>query len=98
MAITGYLVRNKEVIWRDIAGEVVVAERNNNADNLRVLNRTASLMWTLADGTRQMEDIVTAIWNRFEVTPEQARDDAEEFCRNLLDAGLASVDEVCRGS
>ncbi len=56
MAAASRPVRDKSVVWRDIAGEVVIAERDNRT--IRVLNKTASLIWTLADGTRRAEDIV----------------------------------------
>ncbi len=82
-------VRTNNVVWRDIAGEVVIAERDNRT--IRILNKTASLIWTLADGTRKVETITTEVCNKFEVTPEQARTDVEEFCQQLLDAGLINM-------
>ena len=88
MVIKGCPVRKSHVVWRDIAGEVVIAERN---DTLHVLNRTASLIWRLADGNRQMEDIISEICNRFDVTREEALLDAEESCRELLQAGLVTM-------
>ncbi len=84
-------MRDQRVVWRDIAGEVVIAERDNRT--IRVLNKTASLIWALADGTRQAEAIVAEVCNQFEVAPEQARADVEEFCRELLEAGLISMKE-----
>jgi hypothetical protein len=86
MKMTDYIIRSEGVVWRDVSGEVVIAERDNST--LHVLNKTASLIWTLADGTNQMNDLATAICNRFDVTPEQARVDTEEFCKQLLRAGL----------
>lgn len=92
MAIAGYLTRDTSVVWRDIAGEIVIAD--GDSAKVHVLNKTASLIWTLADGTRQVEDMAADICNRFEVTPEQARADAEEFCHQLLEAQLVSLREV----
>lgn len=93
---TGYPIRDKSVVWRDIAGEVVIAERDNGA--VHVLNKTGSLIWTLLDGTKPIEELATTICNRFEVTPEQARADTEEFCNQLLKAGLVSVKDVSQDS
>ena len=90
MAIKGYPVRMKHVVWRDIAGEVVIAELDNS--QLHVLNKTASLIWSLSDGSRQMENIISEIHTRFEVTPEKAMLDAEKFCHELLDAGLVAME------
>jgi hypothetical protein len=89
MAIKGCPHRISRVVWRDIAGEVVIAERN---DMLHALNRTASLIWSLADGSRRMEEIISEICDRFEVTGEEAALDAEEFCRELLQAGLITME------
>jgi hypothetical protein len=94
MANTGYLVRDESVVWRDIAGEVVIAEKNNTT--IHVLNRTAGLIWTLADGTRQVEDIAGELCNQFDVTQEEAMADTNEFCRQLIDAGLVSLRVISR--
>ena len=85
----GYVVRNNGVIWRDIAGEVVIVGENDHS--IRMLNKTASLIWSLADGTRRLEEIADALCERFEVTPEEAQADAEEFCSELVEAGLVSL-------
>jgi len=95
MVIAGYPVRDEGVVWRDIAGEVVIAERDNTT--VRVLNGTASAVWILADGTRQVEDIIDEICNRFDVTRVEARTDAEEFYRQLLNAGLVSLQDHSLG-
>jgi hypothetical protein len=94
MEIKGYPVRAPDVVWRDIAGEVVIAERSSST--VHVLNKTGSFIWTLADGTKQMEDMITALCNKFEVTAEEARADAEEFCLELLQEGLVSLENVSR--
>ncbi len=86
MVIAVCPTKDKRFVWRDIAGEVVIAERDKNT--VRVLNKTGSLIWTLADGTRQTEDIAAEVCSRFDVAPEQARADVDEFCQQLLDAGL----------
>ena len=89
MEITGYPVRNTKVVWKNLDGDVVIADREGST--LRMLNKTASLIWMLADGTRQIEDIVPEVCNNFETTPEQALIDVKEFCQELLQAGLISV-------
>ncbi len=85
-------IRDNRVVWRDIADEVVIAERDNST--IRVLNRTASLIWILADGTRQTEAIVAEICRKFEVASEQARADVEEFYQQLLEAGLITIKDM----
>ena len=91
-----YIARNEDVIWRDIAGEIVIAERDNKT--IRVLNKTASLIWSLADGNKQIEDLAMAVFNRFDVTSEKARADTEEFCQQLLVAGLITFRQAPEGT
>ena len=85
-------MRNSNTIWRDVAGEVVIAEKDGGI--VHSLNKTASIIWLLADGTRKTDDIITELCNRFEVTIEQARADVEEFCNQLLDAKLISLKDT----
>ena len=95
MAYNGYLVRNPGVVWRDIASEVVIADRDNS--KIRILNKVASLIWILADGSKQIEDIADAVYERFEVSREQASSDSEEFLHELLEAKLVSIQPVPQG-
>jgi len=92
MAVKIHPVRDKRFVWRDIAGEVVIAERDGQT--VRILNKTAGVIWALADGTKPTEDIVAEVCNRFEVAPEKARIDVEKFCRQLLEAGLISMKDA----
>lgn len=85
----GYPVRSDGIVWRDIAGEVVIV--NQDDGTIRTLNRTASYIWTLADGTRRLIDIADSLSERYEVTREQACADASEFCLQLVEAGLIAV-------
>jgi len=87
MEVKGYLSREKRVVWRDIAGEVVIVEEDGTT--VHMLNKTASLIWNLADGTRRPDDISRELCQRFEVTPGQAERETERFCRQLTEAGLA---------
>jgi hypothetical protein len=87
--LKGYLSRNENLVWRDIAGEVVIADRDNGT--IRVLNKTASLFWTLSDGSRNIDDIVSSICQRYEVSEDESRRDSIEFCQQLVEAGLLSI-------
>jgi hypothetical protein len=84
-------MRNNGVIWRDIAGEVVIVGEGDH--KIRMLNRTASLIWSLADGTKDLNGIARVLHETFEVTPEEARADAEGFCSELVEAGLVSLSD-----
>ena len=84
-------MRDDNAIWRLIAGNVVIAEKDSG--KIHYLNKTASVIWSLADGTRNTDDIITELHNKFEVTIEEARTDVEEFCRRLLKDKLISIKE-----
>lgn len=94
MEVEGYLSREKRVVWRDIAGEVVIVEEDGTT--VHMLNKTASHIWNLADGTRRPDDISHELCQRFEVTPAQAQAETERFCRQLTEAGLAILNPTPR--
>jgi hypothetical protein len=91
MQITAYPVRVDQVVWQNIDGEVVIVDPESST--MRILNKTASLIWSLADGTRQTEGIIAEVCRVFDVDEEQARADVDEFCRELLEAGLIGISE-----
>jgi hypothetical protein len=92
MVCRGYVTRDKSVIWRDIAGEVVIVGEEDHT--VRMLNKTASAIWSLADGTRDLDDIASAICEAFDVTGEEARADVEGFCSELVEAGLLTLSDA----
>jgi hypothetical protein len=89
MTIDGFLHRDDGVVWRDIAGEIVIADRDNST--IRVLNRVASVIWVAADGAKAVEDISNTVFDRFDVSREEARADSEAFISELLKAGLVHM-------
>ena len=64
---------------------------------VRMMNKTASVIWSLADGTRNVDDIASAICEAFEVTDEEARADVEGFCSELVEAGLLTLSDAPAG-
>jgi hypothetical protein len=84
---TQHLKRRDEYIWRDLDGEVVIL--NDEGTQVCLLNKTAARIWTLADGTRTLEEIAAEVCEQFDVSAEEALSDVHEFAAQLLDAGLA---------
>jgi hypothetical protein len=82
-----YLKRSEEYIWRDIGGEVVIL--NDEGTQVCLLNKTAAQIWTLLDGTKTLEEIAAQICERFEVSPDEAREDVQDFVQQLTQAHLA---------
>ncbi|MBN2543403.1 PqqD family protein [bacterium] len=87
-----YPRRNDDLVWRDIAGEVVIADRSNGT--IRVLNNTASVFWTLSDGSRNISEIVSSICQNYEVSQEESTRDSLEFCQILAKEGLVSISDI----
>lgn len=52
------------------------------------LNRTASDIWALADGTSTIEDLVDVLARAYAVAPEQIRDDVVATVDALEQAGV----------
>jgi hypothetical protein len=52
-----------------------------------VLNETGGKVWSLADGTRTVNDIAVLIASEFDAEPDVVRDDVSSLCRELIDAG-----------
>jgi hypothetical protein len=86
MMLRGYPKRCEDNVWRDIGDEVVILDEGGT--QVCLLNKTASLIWTLADGTRTMEEIAGGLYQRFEVSRQEALADVQEFGAQLLEAGL----------
>ena len=56
------------------------------------LNDVGGFIWTLCDGEHGVEDIATQMAQRFGITHEVARHDAEEFVQSLLNLDLLKVE------
>ena len=58
------------------------------------LNEVATLIWQAADGRTPLSDIVTGkICPEFDVDPDQAGRDAEQFVNDLAQHGILVVTE-----
>ena len=58
------------------------------------LNEVASVIWQAADGMTSLEEILERdVCPEFDVTPEEARADANEFVRELSAHGILLVSD-----
>ncbi len=57
-----------------------------DSGQVNVLNEVGSRIWELMDGTRTLGEIATASTAEYEVTPETAQHDVDEFAGTLLQA------------
>lgn len=84
--VTSYLKRCEDFVWRDIGGEVVIL--NEKGTQVCLLNKTASSIWMLCDGTKALDEIAAHLRDRFDVCPAEALADVQEFADELVGAGL----------
>jgi len=73
----------------DDGGLVVVPTRNQ----VKVLNPLGSRIFALLDGRHTRDEIVAIIAGEFEVTEEQARQDLDEYLRELEAEGMLAPDD-----
>jgi hypothetical protein len=80
-----------DVVTRKVGDEsVIVPVRSHVADLDAVvtLNPVGARIWELMDGSRDLAAIAGAICEEYEVEPETAQADVDEFVRSLEEAKL----------
>lgn len=83
--------RNDRAALRRIADEaflVPVCGTPADMQKVYVLNPLAEFIWRRLDGATDLDGLLAAIVDRFEVDRERAADDAAEFLGRLKDQGL----------
>lgn len=76
---------------RKIAGETIVVPiraRAAELDSVYVLNEVGAAIWNQLDAGHSPAAITAAIAEEFDVSPETARRDVEQFLEKLLEAGV----------
>ena len=77
---------------RVIDGEAVVILADSSEVN--VLNPVGSRIFEMADGSHSVEDIVEVIVAEYEISPEQAAADVNEFLQKLVEQSVLIFDET----
>jgi hypothetical protein len=78
--------RSKNVVQRSIGGEFIlvpVVARGPDLESIFRLNRVGSFIWESLDGTRNGEQIVSEVVERFNVNQARANDDYCHFLAQL---------------
>lgn len=89
--LTMCYTKETNLVTRDIAGETIIVPVKSNVgdlDSIYTLNELGTLIWQLIDGKSTVSQIVDAICNDYDVTPEEAKKDALEFLKSLETGGL----------
>ena len=82
-------VRSQHVEWSIGAGKTITV-KDTVSGWFFPLNEVATLIWDMLDGTNDVLAIVNALCAEFQVDPETARTDVEEFIGQAQDLGLIS--------
>ncbi len=85
-----YIARSSTIAARALAGEMMVM---NSADStFFTLNEVATAIFQAADGCTPLREIVRdCVCEQFDVDPEQAQADAEQFVTELSGHGILLV-------
>jgi hypothetical protein len=87
-----YIARSSAIAARMLAGEMMVM--NSVDSTFFTLNEVATAIWQAADGATPLREIVREnICGQFEVDPEQAQSDAEQFVTELSSHGILLVSD-----
>ena len=87
-----YIARSSAIAARVLAGEMMVM--NSVDSTFFTLNEVATAIWQAADGTTPLREIVrTQVCGQFEIDPEQAQSDAEQFVTELSTHGILLVSD-----
>ena len=76
----------KELIKREIAGDTIlvpVGKTVYDSNGLFVLNELGAFIWEILPKTETEAEICEAILAEYEVSPEEAAHDVEEFLQKL---------------
>ena len=85
-----YIARSSAIAARALAGEMMVM---NSADStFFTLNEVATVIFQAADGKTPLREIVRdRVCEQFDIDPEQAQADAEQFVAELSGHGILLV-------
>jgi hypothetical protein len=92
-----YIAKSTALAARVLDGEMMIMSAKDST--LFTLNPMATLIWQAADGKTPLLEIVEQkICPEFEVGPDEALKDAEEFVNSLASHGILTVADSPIGS
>jgi hypothetical protein len=86
-----FVVRGAKLAARKVGGEMVILSAEDSS--LFVLNEVGTTIWEAADGCTSIQAIVDAVCLEYDVDPETALRDVEEFVQTLATAGVLSTSD-----
>src|SRR6266852_881357 len=87
-----YIARSSAIAARMLGGEMMVMSAVDST--FFTLNEVATAIWQAADGRTPLSEIVArSVCSEFEVEPEVAHHDAEQFVDELSQHGILVVSD-----
>jgi len=87
-----YISRSTAIAARMLGGELMVMSSSDST--FFTLNEVATVIWQAADGQTPLSEIVSRIvCTEFDVEPQAAQADAEEFVAELSQHGILLVSD-----
>jgi hypothetical protein len=86
--------RDPDIVYRRIVDEVVLLPIRHNFGDLEsifTLNEVGARIWDLMDGRRTLVEVTDIVVSEFDVTADVAREDVEEFVRDLEEVGAVHM-------
>ena len=84
-------IRNREVVSRQIEGELVIVPVRRGVGDLNslyTLNSVGSILWDFMSEGHTLPEMVSRVCDEFDVTSTQAQSDIEEFLGSMLEEKL----------
>jgi Coenzyme PQQ synthesis protein D (PqqD) len=88
---TSRFVRNREVVARQIEGELVIVPIRSGVGDLNslyTLNQVGSVLWDFMSEGHTIEEMVSRVCDEFEVSGSQAQNDIQNFLGAMLEEKL----------
>jgi len=87
-----YISRSTAIAARMLGGEMMIMSAVDST--FYTLNEVATAIWQAADGVTPLSVIVSSkVCSQFDVSPEAAERDAQEFVANLSHHGILLVSD-----
>ena len=87
-----YITRSSEIAARMLGGEMMIMSATDST--FFTLNEVATAIWQAADGRTPLSEIIkNVICSHFDVEPETARADAEEFILQLSEHRILLISD-----
>jgi hypothetical protein len=80
------LSHSKSIVTRKTGNEYILVPITNNIADMNsvyTLNETAAFIWDRIDGTRNVEEIIAALTDEYEIDAQTAEKDVFSFIENM---------------